>query len=95
MGHRLPVPAVRTTCAAHARVRTLQGREECAAPAWRALVGLYGDGWCTAEFAALPQKTRESVVKGLGKCTMPMNAFVLLHATKAALRLSRRTEWTS
>ena len=86
MGHRLPVPAVRTTCAARARARTLQGREECAAPARRALVRLYGDGWCTAEFAALPQKMRESVVKGLGKRTTPTNAFALLHATKAALR---------
>ncbi|KAI6043873.1 hypothetical protein EDC04DRAFT_2645810 [Pisolithus marmoratus] len=52
----------------------------------RALVGLFGEGWCTAEFAALPQKTRESVLKGLAKRTTPTNVFHLLFAAQHALR---------
>ena len=35
----------------------------------RALVGLFGDGWCSSEFARLPQKTRDGLVKGLAKRT--------------------------
>lgn len=31
----------------------------------RALVGLFGEGWCTQEFAALPQKMREALLKGM------------------------------
>ncbi|KAI0630919.1 hypothetical protein C8Q77DRAFT_1062198 [Trametes polyzona] len=52
----------------------------------RALVGLFGEGWCTSEFAALPQKTRDALLKGLGKRTTPMNVFALLHASQAALK---------
>ncbi|KAI0739276.1 hypothetical protein C8Q80DRAFT_1112299 [Daedaleopsis nitida] len=52
----------------------------------RALVGLFGEGWCTPEFAALPQKTRDVLLKGLGKRTTPMNVFVLLAASQAALK---------
>ncbi|KAI6019760.1 hypothetical protein F5J12DRAFT_738593 [Pisolithus orientalis] len=52
----------------------------------RALVGLFGEGWCTSEFAALPQKTRESVLKGLAKRTTPANVFPLLFAAQHALR---------
>lgn len=51
----------------------------------RALVGLFGEGWCTSEFAALPQKIRESLLKGLGKRTTPKNAFALLFAADHAL----------
>lgn len=51
----------------------------------RALVGLFGDGWCTSEFAHLPQKTRDAIVKGLAKRTNPMNIFPLLFASHAAL----------
>ena len=51
----------------------------------RALVGLFGDGWCTSEFAHLPQKTRDAIVKGLAKRTTPMNIFPLLFASHAAL----------
>ncbi|KAI6029532.1 hypothetical protein BKA83DRAFT_25502 [Pisolithus microcarpus] len=52
----------------------------------RALVGLFGEGWCTSEFAVLPQKTRESVLKGLLKRTTPTNVFPLLFAAQHALR---------
>ncbi|KAI0816056.1 hypothetical protein BC628DRAFT_1151658 [Trametes gibbosa] len=52
----------------------------------RALVGLFGDGWCTSEFAALPQKTRDALLKGLGKRTTPMNVFALLQASQVALK---------
>ncbi|KIM37117.1 hypothetical protein M413DRAFT_31068 [Hebeloma cylindrosporum] len=51
----------------------------------RALVGLFGEGWCTQEFAGLPQKIRESVLKGVGKRTTPPNAFPLLFAAEHAL----------
>ncbi|RDX40304.1 hypothetical protein OH76DRAFT_1490393 [Lentinus brumalis] len=52
----------------------------------RALVGLFGEGWCTPEFAALPQKTRDALLKGLGKRTTPMNVFALLVAAQTALK---------
>lgn len=52
----------------------------------RALVGLFGEGWCTSEFAGLPQKTRDSVLKGLAKRTTPGNVFSLLFAAQHALR---------
>ncbi|KAH7918820.1 hypothetical protein BV22DRAFT_896031 [Leucogyrophana mollusca] len=52
----------------------------------RALVGLFGEGWATPEFAALPPKVRESVLKGVGKRTTPLNAFALLFAAQHALR---------
>ncbi|KAI1785245.1 hypothetical protein LXA43DRAFT_1117799 [Ganoderma leucocontextum] len=52
----------------------------------RALVGLFGEGWCTSEFAALPQKTRDALLKGLGKRTTPMNVFPLLAASQAAFK---------
>lgn len=51
----------------------------------RALVGLFGDGWCTAEFARLPQKIRDSLLKGVGKRTTPLNVFPLLFAAEAGL----------
>ncbi|GLB45122.1 putative CAP_GLY [Lyophyllum shimeji] len=51
----------------------------------RALVGLFGEGWCTSEFAALPMKLRESLLKGVGKRTTPKNAFALLFAAEHAL----------
>ncbi|KAG5636467.1 hypothetical protein H0H81_007947 [Sphagnurus paluster] len=55
----------------------------------RALVGLFGEGWCTPEFATLPVKIRESILKGLGKRTTPPNVFALLYAAEHALeRLS-------
>jgi hypothetical protein len=32
----------------------------------------------TQEFASLPQEIRESILKGVGKPTTPLNAFALL-----------------
>ncbi|PCH39473.1 hypothetical protein WOLCODRAFT_167980 [Wolfiporia cocos MD-104 SS10] len=51
----------------------------------RALVGLFGEGWCTTEFAHLPQKTRDGLLKGLAKRTTPLNIFPLLYAAQAAI----------
>lgn len=51
----------------------------------RALVGLFGEGWCTSEFASLTPKLRESLLKGLGKRTTPLNVFPLLFAAEHAL----------
>ncbi|THH27435.1 hypothetical protein EUX98_g6750 [Antrodiella citrinella] len=52
----------------------------------RALVGLFGDGWCTPEFARLPQKTRDGLLKGLAKRTNPLNIFPLLFASHDAMQ---------
>lgn len=51
----------------------------------RALVGLFGEGWCTPEFATLPQKTKDGLLKGLAKRTAPLNIFPLLFAAQAAM----------
>lgn len=51
----------------------------------RAIVGHFGDGWCTSEFATLPQKTRESFIKGVSKRATPMNILPLLVAGQQAL----------
>lgn len=52
----------------------------------RALVGLFGEGWCNAEFARLTQKTRDSLLKGLAKRTTPLNVFPLLYAAQAGMK---------
>ena len=52
----------------------------------RALVGIYGEGWCTSEFSKLPDKIKLQLFKGLGKRTIPINIFPLLFATYRALR---------
>lgn len=51
----------------------------------RALVGLYGEGWCTQEFANLNPKLRESLLKGVAKRTTPQNVFPLLFSAEHAL----------
>ncbi|SJL11404.1 uncharacterized protein ARMOST_14807 [Armillaria ostoyae] len=51
----------------------------------RALVGLFGEGWCTSEFSALPQKIKDNLLKGVGKRTTPQNVFALLFAAEHAL----------
>ncbi|KAF9038308.1 hypothetical protein BDZ89DRAFT_1090557 [Hymenopellis radicata] len=51
----------------------------------RALVGLFGEGWCTHEFSALPPKLKDNLLKGVGKRTTPMNVFALLYAAEHAL----------
>jgi hypothetical protein len=43
-----------------------------------ALVGLFGEGWCTSEFAGLPPKVRENLLKSVGKRTTPANALAKL-----------------
>ena len=53
----------------------------------RALVGLFGEGLCNAEFAALPQQIHDSVIKGVGKRTTPTNVFPLLFAAQHAVKL--------
>ncbi|KAF7310151.1 hypothetical protein MIND_00388500 [Mycena indigotica] len=50
----------------------------------RALVGLFGPGWCTPEFAALPPKLHAAALKGLAKRTTPANALAILWAGEAA-----------
>jgi BTB/POZ domain len=52
----------------------------------RALVGLFGEGWATSEFAGLPQRAKDSLLKGLGKRTVPVNVFPLLFAAQHALK---------
>ncbi|KAH7886811.1 hypothetical protein F5I97DRAFT_1808109 [Phlebopus sp. FC_14] len=52
----------------------------------RALVGLFGEGWCNGEFASLSQKIRDSIVKGVSKRTTPANVFSLLFAAQHGLR---------
>ncbi|KAJ2912999.1 hypothetical protein MD484_g7423, partial [Candolleomyces efflorescens] len=59
----------------------------------RALVGMFGEGWCTQEFAGLNQRVRESLVKGVGKRTTVGNVFALLWASENALeRLGKIVE---
>lgn len=59
----------------------------------RALVGLFGEGWCNSEFASLPQKIRDNALVGLGKRTTVQNSFPLLFAAEHALsKLSNQIE---
>ena len=51
----------------------------------RALVGLFGEGWVHQEFSSLPLKIRESILRGLGKRTRPLNIFPLLFAAEHGL----------
>ncbi|KAF6748133.1 hypothetical protein DFP72DRAFT_581783 [Ephemerocybe angulata] len=51
----------------------------------RAMVGMFGEGWCTQEFASLNPKLRESLLRGLGKRVIPSNAFSLLFAAEHAI----------
>ncbi|KAF9512903.1 hypothetical protein BS47DRAFT_1393787 [Hydnum rufescens UP504] len=51
----------------------------------RALVGLFGEGWVTPEFAALPPKSRATALKGVYARTTPQNLFPLLFAAESAL----------
>ena len=51
----------------------------------RALVGLFGEGWCYSKFVHLDKKARESILKGVAKRTTPLNVFQLLYAVQAAL----------
>lgn len=52
----------------------------------RALVGIFGEGWVTAEFAGLSERIRSSALKGVQTRTKTSNIFPLLFAAQAALR---------
>ncbi|KAI0254611.1 hypothetical protein BJV78DRAFT_1185641 [Lactifluus subvellereus] len=51
----------------------------------RGLVGMFGEGWCNAEFAKLDKKIRDAALKGVAKRTTPINVFPLLFAAEFAL----------
>lgn len=51
----------------------------------RALVGIFGEGWCTPEFAALPAKVKNSALRGVNARTTTRNVFPLLFAAEQAL----------
>ena len=52
----------------------------------RALVGLFGEGWVTPEFAALPSKAREKALKGVYMRATIQNIIPLLFAANTALQ---------
>ncbi|PAV14719.1 hypothetical protein PNOK_0979700 [Pyrrhoderma noxium] len=52
----------------------------------RALVGLFGEGWVTSEFAELPQKTRDGLLSGMKKRCLPMNVLLMLFVAHAGLK---------
>ena len=45
---------------------------------------MFGEGWCSREFANLPAKMRASLLKGVVNRTSPLNIFPLLFASHAA-----------
>lgn len=51
----------------------------------RALVGMFGEGWVSPEFAGLPAKSRGTALKGVQTRTTPQNLIPLLFAAEAAL----------
>ncbi|KAJ3857097.1 hypothetical protein EV368DRAFT_30962 [Lentinula lateritia] len=67
----------------------------------RALVGLLGDGWVTSEWAGLPARLRESVLKGVKKRMIPptdeklkgvnVNVWSMLFAVESALGIRRNS----
>ncbi|KAJ7488186.1 hypothetical protein FB451DRAFT_1167641 [Mycena latifolia] len=50
----------------------------------RALVGLFGTGWCTPEFAALSPELHAAALAGLAEYITPGNALAILWAAEAA-----------
>jgi hypothetical protein len=51
----------------------------------RALVGIFGEGWCSPEFANLSTKMRALLLKGVQTRTNVQNIFPLLFAAQGAL----------
>jgi hypothetical protein len=51
----------------------------------RGLVGMFGEGWCNAEFVKLDKKIRDAALKGVAKRTTSLNVFPLLFAAEFAL----------
>jgi hypothetical protein len=61
--------------------------------AQRALAGMYGEGWATSEFLALPLRLKNTLLKGVRNRTTPQNILPLLQATQAGLsKLSTNSE---
>ncbi|KAG8691510.1 hypothetical protein FRC11_002406 [Ceratobasidium sp. 423] len=61
--------------------------------AQRALAGMYGEGWATSEFLALPLRLKNTLLKGVKHRTLPHNIIPLLQATQAGLnKLSTNSE---
>ncbi|GJE91835.1 BTB/POZ domain-containing protein [Phanerochaete sordida] len=54
--------------------------------AQRALVAHFGEGWCSKDFADLPEATRRAALKGLAERTVPLNVFALLYASQAGMK---------
>ena len=52
----------------------------------RALIGLFGEGWVTSEFAELPQKTRDGLLSSVKKRCLPMNVLLMLFAAHSGLK---------
>lgn len=53
--------------------------------AQRALSGMYGEGWTTSEFLALPLRLKNILLKGVRNRTTPQNIIPLLQASQAGL----------
>lgn len=51
----------------------------------RALVGMFGEGWVSPEFAGLPSKSQGTALKGVQTRTTPQNLIPLLFAAEGAL----------
>ncbi len=84
----MSLSSVLAPSAADFGIRRTTGRTEYLSRtrrARRALVGLFGEGWVTPEFATLPQKTKDGLLKGLAKRTVPINVFALLFAAHTAM----------
>lgn len=58
----------------------------------RALVGMFGEGWCTLDFANLSAKVIYSLVKGVGARVNPMNILPLLFAAEKGLANLQKSE---
>ncbi|PPQ83244.1 hypothetical protein CVT25_004046 [Psilocybe cyanescens] len=73
-----------------ARVLHLRWRKTCGTRSWNEARGagwwaFSGDGWCTADFAALAPKLRDSLLRGLAKRTTPRSVFAILWVAEHAL----------
>ncbi|KAF8890550.1 hypothetical protein CPB84DRAFT_1784857 [Gymnopilus junonius] len=61
--------------------------------ALRALVGLFGEGWCTKEFASLPSYIVDASISGFQKSITPSDVIpILFAAEKALLKLQMSSE---
>ena len=58
----------------------------------RALIGLFGSGWVTSEFAELPQKTRDGLLSGVKKRCLPMNVLLIIANAFCGTRWVEETE---